>query len=134
MFPQQENSKSLRRKLEEALAAYQLATNEYRRLTAISTDTFETNPLALSDGIVALKQAINIHQKALLNYQSALRAFTDSLGVQKVHLKLHHGRRLALCGVWPGESFLVVAESAEAPENVCQVCLKAVRTKRQLED
>jgi hypothetical protein len=68
---------ALRRDLQEAGAAYQRATAEYKRLTAISSAVSDVNDPAWPDGTFALRKAMQIHQHARLRYESALKAFTD---------------------------------------------------------
>ncbi|PWU03483.1 MAG: hypothetical protein C5B51_18875 [Terriglobia bacterium] len=75
--PREEISLSLRRRLEEAQAAYQRATTEYRRLTSISAATEHPEDPGLVDGTFALRQAMRLHRHARLKYERALKEFTD---------------------------------------------------------
>jgi hypothetical protein len=67
----------LREKLDEAQADYQRATNEYKRLMAMSSETSSLDDPALVDGLNAMRRAMAIHKQARLNYEQALKAFTD---------------------------------------------------------
>jgi hypothetical protein len=68
-------AESLRKKLREVEAAYERAADEYKRLISASENT-SIDDAAVVDGMLALR-AMVIHQQARLEYEQALRMFTD---------------------------------------------------------
>jgi hypothetical protein len=43
----------------------------------------------------------------------------------KLHLKRNAKDRLALCGIWPDDKFVLVTSQPDRPEgNVCRTCIR----------
>jgi len=72
-----EVSKRLYRKLDNARQSYQRAIAEYRDLMAISAQTADAKDPGLIDGNHAMRRAMQVHRLARLQYENALREFTD---------------------------------------------------------
>ena len=68
-----EISQSLRRRFDEASAAYKSASQEYHRLMDIVKDVESVSP----DGHRALMQAMQVQQHALLKYERASKDLWD---------------------------------------------------------
>jgi hypothetical protein len=77
-------AESLREKVDQAQASYRRATDEYKRLMSISRGTSSLDDPGLVDGMHALRRAMAIHQQARLEYQQALKTFTDFILYGKV--------------------------------------------------
>ena len=124
----------LRRKVEEARAAYERAYEEYTRLTNISRDVAPGAEPVPADGTLALRQAFQIHQRSRVNYEQALQQFTEALlsRYRRIHLKLNADRRVTFCGIWAPQNFLLVHDFVEGTANVCQVCLRLARVDGRL--
>lgn len=67
----------LRRKAEDAKAAYLRAKGEYEQLMAISAETANINDPGFVDGTAALLRALKVHTHARERYQQALRDLTE---------------------------------------------------------
>jgi hypothetical protein len=72
-----ETTIALQRKLREAQRAYQRAVSEYRRLIAISSDTSAVDDPGRVDGNHAFHQALITHGRARVDYERALKEFTE---------------------------------------------------------
>ena len=72
-----EISERLRLKPEEAKVVYDRACQQYNRLMAIAADTDTLEEPAFQDGIYAMRKAMQVHRQARLQYQHALKDFTD---------------------------------------------------------
>jgi hypothetical protein len=68
---------SLLQELDKARLAYRRATAEYKSLMVISGDTSDLSDPGLVDGLHALRRALIIHRQSRLDYEQALKAFSD---------------------------------------------------------
>ena len=65
----------LREKVKQAEVSYRRATDEYKRLMSIFTDTSSLDDLGLVEG--PLRHALVIQQQARVIYDQALKTFND---------------------------------------------------------
>lgn len=55
--------------------------------------------------------------------------------LKKLHLKRNTVDRFALCGIWPGNTFVVMAAMPrESVEAVCQTCLRVAAANLERRD
>jgi len=78
----------LRRELDHAGTEYERATAEYKRLMNVSRDVFRLDDPVIADGSYAIRQALRIHRSARLQYERALRNFTDYILYGKLPLEV----------------------------------------------